>query len=101
MPALLERELPVEAIQTFCKRYPIRELAVFGSALRDVFRGDSDIDMLVEFEPEAPVGMLTLARMQRELSQILQRRVDLVPKAGLKPLIREEVLTSAHVIYAH
>jgi predicted nucleotidyltransferase len=44
---------------------------------------------------------LTLARMQRELSQLLQRRVDLVPKAGLKPLIREEVLSSAHVIYSH
>src|ERR1700694_5591958 len=101
MSTTLERELPLAAIHDFCKRYPIRELAVFGSALRDDFRVDSDIDLLVEFEPDAPVGMLTIARMQRELSQILRRRVDLVPKAGLKPLIREDVLKSAHVIYTH
>ena len=101
MSTTLERELPLAAIHDFCKRYPIRELALFGSALREDFRVDSDIDLLVEFELHAPVGMLTLARMQRELCQLLQRRVDLVPKAGLKPLIRDEVLRTAHVLYSH
>lgn len=99
MSTLLERELPLAAISEFCKRYPIRELAVFGSALREDFGDESDIDLLVEFEPDASVGMLTLAKMQRELSQIVHRRVDLVPKSGLKPLIRDDVLNNAHAIY--
>ena len=101
MTTTLERDLPLEAIREFCRRYPVRELALFGSVLRDDFRADSDIDMLVEFEPNAPVGMLMLARMQRELSEILHRKVDLVLKRGLKPAIRQSVLDSAQVIYAN
>jgi hypothetical protein len=56
--------------------------------------------VLVTFEPDARVGFLTLSRMQRELSQILGRSVDLVPESGLKPLIRDEVISSNRVIYA-
>ena len=89
-----------EVVRTFCQDNQVLELSVFGSALRDDFRDDSDIDLLVEFEPGARIGLLAFARMQRELSDLLQRRVDLVPKAGLKPLIREEVLASAEVLYA-
>lgn len=93
-------ELPVEAIAQVCRRHHVRELALFGSVLRTDFRSDSDVDALVEFEPTTPVGFMALARLQRELSELLHRRVDLVPKAGLKPVIRQSVLDSARVIYA-
>jgi len=93
-------DLPVEKIRMLCRRYRVRELALFGSALRDDFEAESDVDLLVEFEPEAQVGFMTLARMQRELSDILHRPVDLVPKGGLKPKIRQAVLSSAEVLYA-
>ncbi|HEY66697.1 MAG TPA: nucleotidyltransferase family protein [Thermoflexia bacterium] len=93
-------DLPVEKIRMLCRRYRVRELALFGSALRDDFEAESDVDLLVEFEPEAQVGFMTLARMQRELSDVLHRPVDLVPKGGLKPKIRQAVLSSAEVLYA-
>jgi uncharacterized protein len=84
----------------YCRLNRIRELAVFGSVLRDDFGPDSDIDLLVEFEPEAEIGFLALARMQRELSVILGRKVDLVPKDGLKPLVRQSILDSSKVVCA-
>lgn len=93
-------ELPLGAIRDLCRRYQVRELALFGSALRAYFRADSDIDLLVEFEPAATVSLLTLARLQRELADLIGRPVDLVPKRGLKPLIRDEVLGQAEVLYA-
>jgi predicted nucleotidyltransferase len=93
-------EIPIEAIKLICQRYQVRELALFGSALRDDFNANSDLDLLVEFEPKAQVGFITLSRMQRELSVVLYRPVDLVPKGGLKPKIRQSVLSSAEVIYA-
>lgn len=93
-------EMPVQEIADLCRRYRVRELAVFGSFLRDDFRPDSDIDLLVEFAPDAEIGFLALARMGRELSGILHRPVDLVPKAGLKPKIRDEVLSGRKVLYA-
>jgi len=92
--------VPREAIESLCRRYQVRELAVFGSAVKGALRSDSDVDLLVEYEPEAPVTFITLSRMQRELSELIGRPVDLVPKGGLKPLIRDEVLSSAEVIYA-
>ena len=95
-----ELALLLEAIVAFCQRYQVQELALFGSAVGDDFTAASDVDLLVEFEPEAQVGFLTLSRMQRELSALLQREVDLVPKKGLKPLIRRSVLDSAKVLYA-
>ncbi len=90
----------ISAIEEFCRRYPIRELAVFGSALREDFTPSSDLDLLVEFEPNAEVGFMTLSKMQRELSKIFNRQVDLVPKEGLKPRVRRAVLSSARVLYA-
>jgi hypothetical protein len=92
--------IPSRPIQDFCHRYQVRELSVFGSAVRNDFHGASDIDLLVDFLPEAQIGYLTLLKMQRELSSILKRRVDLVPKGGLKAKIRKEILTQAKVIYA-
>jgi len=84
----------------FCRRRHIKELAVFGSALRDDFGPASDIDVLVEFEPEARIGFLALARAARELSSLFGRRVDLIPKNGLKPRLRTEVLAGAEVLFA-
>lgn len=92
--------IPYEAIAEFCRRNQIRELALFGSVLRKDFRADSDVDVLVEFEPEAQIGLMALGKMQRELAVLFGRSVDLVPKAGLKPIIRDSVLASAQVIYA-
>lgn len=90
----------LNAIKDLCERYRVKELSIFGSALREDFKTDSDIDLLVEFEPEAQIGFATLSRMQRELSAILNRPVDLVPKGGLKAKIRESVISSAKVLYA-
>ncbi|WP_429886641.1 nucleotidyltransferase family protein [Geoalkalibacter halelectricus] len=92
--------LPENAIADLCRRYQVRELAVFGSFVRGNLRPDSDIDLLVEFEPDAEVGFLALARMSRELSEILHRQVDLVPKGGLKPRIKKEILDSRRILYA-
>jgi hypothetical protein len=93
-------DLPTQEIRKLCRRYKVRELALFGSARRDDFSDASDVDLLVEFDSEARVSFITLARMQRELSNVLHRRVDLVPKRGLKPRIRQTVLDSAEIIYA-
>ena len=93
-------DLPMEEIAALCRRYGVRELSVFGSVLRDEVRDDSDLDLLVLFQPKAAVGFMTLGRMEREFESILGRRVDLVPKDGLKPVIRDEVLASARVLYA-
>lgn len=98
--ALPRLDLPTQEIKRLCRQYQVRELALFGSVLRDDFNAVSDIDLLVEFKPEARVSFITLTRMQRELSDLLHRRVDLVPKHGLKPRIRQNVLDSAKVIYA-
>lgn len=92
--------LDIEPVRALCRRYRVRELALFGSAVREDFSAASDVDVLVEFEPDAEVGFITLSRMQRELSAILHRRVDLVPKNGLKPQIRESVLSSIEILYA-
>ncbi|MSP14282.1 MAG: nucleotidyltransferase [Chloroflexi bacterium] len=95
-----ELNLPIDAVRALCRRYQVQELALFGSALSGKFRPESDIDMLVEFQPEAEVGFITLSRMQRELAELLQRPVDLVPKGGLKPRVRQAILDSRQVLYA-
>lgn len=92
--------LPLDEIRALCERCEVRELSLFGSALRGDFAPDSDVDFLVEFKPEAKIGFLAFARLQRELSALLGRKVDLVSKKGLKPVIRDEVLASAEVVYA-
>ena len=92
--------IPLEELTHFCHRYQVRELALFGSMLRQDHRPDSDADLLVSFQPAARVTFLTLARMQRELEALLGRKVDLVPKDGLKPVIRDHILATARVLYA-
>ena len=92
--------LSTTALDNLCRKYQVRELALFGSAARGESNVDSDLDFLVEFEPQARVGFLTLSGLSRELSSLLHRPVDLVPKAGLKPTIRAQVLAEAEVVYA-
>jgi predicted nucleotidyltransferase len=87
-------------IEAFCRHHHIRQLALFGSVLRDDFGPNSDVDVLVEFEPGAAIGLLAFARVQRELSELFQRPIDLVTRDGLKPLIKQTVLADAEVIYA-
>lgn len=95
-----EMDKALTVIVEICRKHGVRELALFGSALRDDFRPDSDFDFLVEFEPDAQVGFLTLAALARELGEVLGRKVDVVPKSGLKPLIRDEAIAGAEVLYA-
>ena len=92
--------IPTENLDVFCRRYQVRRLSLFGSVLRDDFQADSDVVVLVQFDPEARVSFMTLGKMQRELATIFQRPVDLIPQDGLKPVIREEVLASAQEVYA-
>jgi predicted nucleotidyltransferase len=96
--ALLERHSP--AISQIAREFGVAELCVFGSILRDDFRPDSDIDFLVEFQPQQRASLFTLIRLQHRLEDLLGRRVDLVPKDGLKPAIRASVLAAAHRVYA-
>ena len=89
-----------QQIAEFCRRHHIRRLALFGSVLRDDFRPDSDVDVLVEFEPGQRVGLIRLAGMELELSNVIGRWVDLRTPAELSHYFREEVLASAEVQYA-
>lgn len=96
--------LPLDQIRTFCERWQITEFALFGSVLRDDFRPDSDVDVLVTFSPEAHHTLFDLVQMENELKVIFQREVDLVSRRGIERslnyLRRNEILSSAQVIYA-
>jgi predicted nucleotidyltransferase len=83
-----------------CRRYRVRELSIFGSAARGDMRPNSDIDLLVEFLPEAEVDLVDHAGLMLDLAHLLGRKVDLVSKNGLKPLIRASVLEEARLLYA-
>ena len=90
-----------ERIAALCGRHRIRELAFFGSVLRDDFALDSDIDVLAEFAPDAEVSLFDLVHIQAELSVMLGRSVDLVEKRGLRnPFRRAEILRTAERVYA-
>jgi uncharacterized protein len=92
--------IPRKQLQAFCQRYQVRRLALFGSVARGEARPESDVDLLVTFQPGAQVGFLALGQMRRELSEIFHRPVDLVPQDGLKPVIRESILAEARELYA-
>jgi predicted nucleotidyltransferase len=77
-------DLPKEKVAAFCRRWEITELALFGSVLREDFRPDSDVDVLVSFEPQARHTLLGMARMQEELRRILGREVDLVERTAIE-----------------
>ncbi len=92
-------DLPRERIADFCRRQGIRRLAVFGSVLRDDFRPDSDIDVLVEFEAGRRYTYFTLAQIEEDLSTLLGRRVDLHMPKTLHPFLRDKVLGQAEELY--
>lgn len=93
--------LPRKKIAEFCKRWNITEFSIFGSVLRDDFRPDSDIDVLVSIDPKAHFGLFKIIEMKLELEEMFKRPVDLVEKEGLKnPYRRKEILQTAQVVYA-
>ena len=91
--------IPERELAEFCRANGIRSLALFGSVLRADFRPDSDVDVLVEFEPTRRIGLMEYGRIQQELESLFGRKVDLVPRKGLKPVIRDSVLASSETIY--
>jgi predicted nucleotidyltransferase len=91
--------IPYDAIAEFCERHHIRKLALFGSVLRDDFRPDSDVDVLVEFEPGRKITFLDLAASERALTTLLGRKVDLREPEELSRYFRDRVLASAQTIY--
>ena len=93
-------DLDQAVVEAFCRKHGLRKLSLFGSVLRDDFRPDSDVDVLVEFRQGVRAGYLTMAAMERELSQLLGRRVDLRTPAELSRYFRDDVLQAAEVRYA-
>ena len=91
-------EMPSDKIAEFCRRHHIRKLSLFGSVVRDDFGPESDVDVLVEFEPGHTPGLAFFA-MQRELSELLDRRVDLNTPECLSRYYRNEVLAEAEAQY--
>jgi len=89
-----------ERVAEFCRRHHVRRLALFGSVLREDFGPDSDVDVLVEFPPDARAGLFEMARMEDELGEIVGRRVDLRTPAELSRYYRDEVVASAETQYA-
>jgi uncharacterized protein len=94
-------EVPLDKIEAFCRRWKIKEFALFGSVLREDFRPDSDIDVLVAFEPEGGITFDNRVEMLDELAEIFGREVDLVEKNTIRnPFRRHDILTTKEVVYA-
>jgi hypothetical protein len=88
-------------LDAFCRKWKVRELSLFGSILRDDFRPDSDVDVMVEFEPEAPWSLWDWPTMMDELKAIFGREVDLVEKRAIKnPFRRHHIMRHHEVVYA-
>ena len=99
MPSRSNLKIPKDKIGEFCKKNHIRKLSLFGSALRDDFKPDSDVDVLVEFDPDHIPGFITLAGMEIKLGEMMGRKVDLRTAQDLSPYFRQEVIDSAEVQY--
>ena len=94
-------DFPFNQVVEFCERWQVNEFSLFGSVLRDDFRPDSDVDVLVSFNPSAPWSLFDLVTMQDELQKIFGRTVDLVEREGLRnPFRKRSILSSREVIYA-
>jgi uncharacterized protein len=99
--AQLKIDIPTAKIEAFCKRWKIAEFSIFGSVLREDFRPDSDIDVLVSFEPDGGITFDNRVEMLDELASIFRREVDLVEKDNLRnPFRRHEILTTREIVYA-
>jgi len=92
-----------EKIAAFCRRWNVVEFAFFGSVLRDDFRPDSDVDVLVKFAPSAKLSLFDLVRMQDELSELLGRKVDLVEREAVERsenyIRRKHILSNVEPVY--
>lgn len=95
--------LSSQEVATFCQQWGITKMALFGSILRDEFRADSDIDLLLTFAPNARQGLLTLAKIKHELESRLNRPIDLVPETSIQTsdnwIRQQEILSTAQTIY--
>ena len=92
--------IPLDTLTDFCRRHHIRRLSLFGSQLKGTTRPDSDIDLLVEFDPAHIPGLLGIASMEIELSALVGRKVDLRTARDLSRYFRDEVVAMAEVQYA-
>jgi|SRR6478672_7057316 len=99
----LKIQIPQQELIVFCQKWKIKEMSFFGSVLRDDFRADSDIDILVSFEDNSTWGILELVRMKRELKILLGREIDLLTKKSIEQshnwIRRQEILGTAQVVY--
>jgi predicted nucleotidyltransferase len=94
-------DIPMDKVVDFCRKWKITEFSLFGSVLRDDFRPESDVDVLVEFEPDAPWSLWDWIDMIDELKAAFGRDVDLVSKGGLRnPFRRHAIMTTREIIYA-
>jgi hypothetical protein len=94
-----QRSVPRDRLEAFCRKWGVRELSLFGSVLRADFGPDSDVDVLVEFSPDATSSLWDWTAMQDELSELFGRRVDLVSKDGLRnPFRRARILAAREVL---
>ncbi|NJN87915.1 MAG: nucleotidyltransferase family protein [Leptolyngbyaceae cyanobacterium SL_7_1] len=103
MKQQLKIQPPHQVLTAFCQQWKIREMSFFGSVLREDFGSDSDIDIMVSFEEDAPWGLLELVQMQRELEALLGREVDLMTKKSIEQshnwIRQQEILGTAQVVY--
>jgi hypothetical protein len=97
-------EVPQKKLESFCKQWDIQELSLFGSVLRDDFKSESDIDVLVTFPPDSGHTLFDLVRMEKELETIFGRHIDLVSRRGVEMsrnhLRRKAIMESAETVYA-
>jgi hypothetical protein len=91
--------IPKDQIAEYCKRNQVRRLSLFGSVLREDFGPDSDVDVLVEFEPGTRIGLIRLSGLEIELGNIVGRKVDLNTPGFLSKYFRDQILTEADVQY--
>ncbi|MCY3908182.1 MAG: nucleotidyltransferase family protein [Anaerolineaceae bacterium] len=100
MSRSIQTPLPEDRIREYCARQPIRRLSIFGSAMRNELTPESDIDLLVEYLPDAAISLFDMGGHLTDLSEIIGRRVDLCTPDGLSPYVRDEIVESAKLIYA-
>jgi len=94
-----DKKVDSASLAEVCRRYGVKELSLFGSAVRGEMRPESDLDIIVEFEPGVRVGLIKFESLIEELEALAGRRIDLVTKRGLKPWVRPEVFKDARIIY--
>ena len=102
LPQVMNTQIAVdrEKVAELCRRHGIRKLSLFGSVLRDDFRPDSDVDLLVVWKPDARRNMFQLARVEEEFSEVFGgRKIDLVSEAHVYHRLRDRILSSAEVVY--